>query len=252
MRIRLIILVILCGFWIGGKAQQIDEMVENANSLYREQQYQSALTIYDSINSLGYESALLYYNMGNTYYKLKEIPQSILYYEKALKLDPKNEKINQNLSRAKLLTIDRIEEIPEFFLLNSYREFVFLLNSNTWAVISCILFVISLIAFLVFFLSTQTGIRRLGFYLGFVLLLLSAGTLLFANKSYKMFTVHNSAVIMQATVTLKGSPNENSSELYIVHEGTKVFILDSIDEWYEVRLTDGKKGWVRNKSLELI
>ena len=252
MRIRLTLLVILSGFWIGCKAQQIDEMVDKANNLYRNQQYQSALAVYDSIKSLGYESALLYYNIGNTYYKLNEIPNAILYYEKALKLDPKNEKANQNLSRARLLTIDRIEEIPEFFLLNSYREFVFAFSSNVWAILSTVFFISCLAAFLIFFLSTGTGIRRVGFYFGIVLLLLSVTTLLFANKSYRMFTTHNSAVVMQSTVTLKGSPSENSSELYIIHEGTKVHLLDSVEDWKEVRLTDGKKGWLKAETIELI
>ena len=252
MRIRLILLVLVGGFWTGVHAQQINELVDDANELYRNQQYQSALNIYDSINSYGYESALLYYNIGNVYYKLNEIPKAILYYEKALKLDPKNEKVNQNLSRARLLTIDRIEEIPEFFLLNSYREFVFAFNSNVWAILSIIFFVSCLVAFLIFFLSSRTGMRRIGFYAGVILLIFSISTLLFANKSYKMFTSHDSAVVIQPTVTLQGSPNENSSELYIIHEGTKVYLLDSIDDWLEVRLSDGKKGWLKSETIELI
>ena len=253
MKLRFLILALIYTVVVvPAKSQHIDALSTKANELYRNQQYESALGIYDSIMDMGYESAMLFYNMGNVYYKLNEMPQAILYYEKALKLEPKYEKAQQNLAHAKLLTIDRVDEIPEFFLLSTFRRFIYALNGNVWAIISAIMFFVAMSAFLFFFLSSKSGLRRSGFYAGVILILFSAVTLYFACASFKNLTTHDSAVIMQSTVTLKGSPSENSSELYIVHEGTKVQVLDKVDNWYEVRLTDGKKGWVKRDVFELI
>lgn len=251
MRTRFLIFTLLF-VMIAAKSQNVTDVAEQANRLYKEQKYESALNLYDSIQKMGYESAQLYYNIGNSYYKTKQIPQAILYYEKALKLDPKNEKAERNLTRAKLLTIDRIEEIPEFFLMGSFRKFIYALDSNVWAVISAVLFLIGIAAFLLFFLSAKNALRRSGFYTGIITIVIAVFTLLFARSSYKNIVSHESAIVMQATVTLKGSPSENSAELYIIHEGTKVNLIDSIEEWYEVRLSDGKKGWLKSGVIELI
>lgn len=229
-----------------------DELLNKANELYRNQQYESALTYYDSLLSLGHQTGMLYYNVGNTHFKLNNIAKAILYFEKAKLFDPSNEKIDHNLSKAKLMTIDRIEEIPEFFLNKTARNFILLFDSNTWSIASAMLFIFSLLLVLVFFLSKKNSLRRLGFYFSLLFLILSVFTFSFARKAMNHKVNNDAAIIMTPTVTMKGSPSESSSDLFIIHEGTKVFITDKVNDWLEIRLSDGKQGWLHANDIERI
>ena len=229
-----------------------DSAFISANNEYINENYHEAIQQYEAILSQGFESAALYYNMGNAYYKLSDYPKSILNYEKALLLDPHNENIKFNLEKAQVYIVDQIDEIPEVIVRKWVIGAIAWLNSNTWALLSMIFFLISLIGFLLYFLIAKINFRRTGFYTGILFLILSAFTFIMAYKSKSMLTNSNGAIVMTPTVTVKGSPSNTSMDLFIVHEGTKVFILDELNNWYEVKLSDGKQGWLQKSDIEPI
>lgn len=249
-----ILLLIIAGTITGARAADInvDSLFNTTNELYKENGFSEALDNYLAIEEEGYHSAELYLNIGNCYYKLADYPHAILYYERAKLLDPRNEKITFNLAKARTYIIDNIEEIPELFLARWIRNFINILDSNHWAVICLITFVFCWISFLLYFLSGKLNLKRLGFYIGLLLLIISGLTFFNSYKAKMYQTSSNSAIIIYPTVTVKGSPSEEGVNVFIIHEGTKVFITDEVSDWYEIKLTDGKQGWLRKEIIEII
>ena len=229
-----------------------DSAFISANNEYINENYHEAIDRYEAILGQGFESSELYYNLGNAYYKLSDYPRSILNYEKALLLDPHNENIKFNLEKAQIYIVDQVDEIPEVIVRRWLLGAIAWLNSNTWALLSVIFFLICLTGFLLYFLIAKISFRRTGFYTGVLFLILSAFTFIMAYKSKSMLTNSNGAIIMTPTVTVKGSPSNTSTDLFIVHEGTKVFVLDELNDWYEIKLSDGKRGWLLKSDIEPI
>ena len=151
-----------------------------------------------------------------------------------------------------MYTIDKIEEIPQFVIMKWVNRIIILMHSNSWAIISLVTFLIMLAMFLLYFLSTNVARKRAGFYLALVALIISAGSYYLASKSKQLVVNSNGAIVMNATVTVKASPRDAGTDLFIIHEGTRVSIVNSLDDWYEIRLSDGKQGWLRNTSVEPI
>lgn len=233
-------------------ATPADSLFTEGNKAYAENNFSEAIRLYEQVDAEGYESAELYFNLGNAYYKNRRYPKAILNYERALRLDPLNENIQFNLEKARLYNVDQVDVIPEFILKRGIRKLVEIFSSNTWAMISMIGFVLALVMFLVYFLSLKISLKRLGFYTGIVLLLMTVGTFFLAESSKRMLVESGAAIIMTPTVTVKGSPSESSTDLFIIHEGTRVFILDQLDSWYEIKLSDGKQGWLLQSDVEVI
>jgi tetratricopeptide (TPR) repeat protein len=229
-----------------------DSLFMAANASYDEGDYAAATEQYEAILVRGYESPEVYYNLGNCYYKQEEYPRAILNYERALLLDPGNDDIEHNLEKSRLYTIDKIEEIPQFVIMKWVNRIIILMHSNSWAIISLVTFLIMLAMFLLYFLSTNVARKRAGFYLALVALIISAGSYYLASKSKQLVVNSNGAIVMNATVTVKASPRDAGTDLFIIHEGTRVSIVNSLDDWYEIRLSDGKQGWLRNTSVEPI
>ena len=231
---------------------ELQRKIDSANTLYQQQLFAQANEIYLEIFHSGYESSSLFYNIGNTYYKLSNYPKAILYYERALLLDPKNEDVLFNLEKAKLYNIDKIDEIPEFFIHRIFRTFATTLPSNTWSIFSLLFIVIFITFGVLFIISRKIGIRKLGFFTALVSLFLSSIFFFLAYKSKSYIAHSTAAIVMSPTVTVKSSPNLSSGDLFIIHEGTKVQVTDSLDTWKEIRLSDGKQGWIPKKFIEKI
>lgn len=251
---RLYIFICIAGF-IGSGLQArttSDSLFVAANLSYAEGNYQTAGEQYEAILIRGFESAEVYYNLGNCYYNLENYPRAILNYERALLLDPGNDNVEYNLSKARLFTIDKIEEIPQFIIRRWINSVIILMHSNAWAILSLVTFVIMLSMFLVYFLSANINRKRIGFYIAIIALIISVGSYYLASKSKELVVNSNGAIVMSATVTVKGSPRDKGTDLFIIHEGTKVSIVNSLDEWYEIKLSDGKQGWLRNNTIEPI
>jgi tetratricopeptide (TPR) repeat protein len=229
-----------------------DSIFNAANKQYTEDKYDNAIQLYQTIRSKGYESVELYYNIGNAYYKLKQYPKAILNYEKALSLDPANINVKYNLAKARIYIIDRIDEIPEFIIKRWSYRVITSISSNSWAIITIVVFLLSLALFLVYFLSMHLSIKKAAFYIGLLTVFFTVASFCFSYKAKSLMIKSNGAIIMTPTVTVKSTPSETGTNLFIVHEGTKVYVIGQLDSWYEIKLSDGKQGWLMKSDIEAI
>jgi len=223
-----------------------------AENLYTNAKYDSAALIYQSIIDSGYQSPELYYNLGNTYYKLQEIPSAILYYEKALKLNPADKNIKHNLELCNTLIPDRIEEIPRLFFIEWYQSLYNYLAIDTWASIGLGLFAFFCLLLLIYFLSSKIVLKKLGFWAATFILVLSLFSFFLTYQKYASFIQHDEAIIFIPSITVKSSPARNSIDLFVIHEGTKVSIIDEVGLWMEIKIQNGSTGWIERENLQII
>lgn len=233
-------------------ANDATEVIRQANLEYSSGYYDHALELYLSVVEMGYTSPELYYNIGNTYFKLNLIPEAILYYERALKLAPQDENILFNLELAQSRTIDKIETIPELFYVRWFRSLVNAYHADGWGILSIVLLFAALVVVVLFLLSSKRLIRVLSFYLSVLLLILSLSTLALAFLQHHQRTGKLEAIVFDPSVTVKSSPSDGSIDLFVIHEGTKVRITGQVGDWYEVRIASGSIGWLRTDAVEEI
>jgi len=242
-------LMILPGFLFAGGAQ---ETVARANKAYTDGFYANAVELYKSVLSTGFESVDLYYNLGNACYKQNDFPSAILYYEKAHKLDPGNEDVNFNLKIANTKITDKIEPIPEMFYKRWYRGLIETFSVDKWAKTGIVFLCLALFGGLFYVISKQLFIRKAGFWLGGSFLLVSLFSFLFAWQNYGDQMHRKEAIVFTPTVTVKSSPDEKSVDLFVLHEGAKVELIDHIGEWVEIKIANGSVGWLMSTSVEKI
>ena len=228
------------------------QMWEQANAAYNSGDYSSALKLYEAIQTEGLHSAALYYNMANAYFKMDELAESILYYNRALRLALADEDIRHNLEYAESMTKDSIEKIPEFILTTWVRAVRGAFSSTAWSVLSLVLLATSLAMMLVYLLAQRLSLRKVGFYVMMVAGVLFILTTIFAWGEGRMDVEHREAVVMNSAVSIKSSPDRAATELFVLHEGTKLVIGATIDGWAEVRIADGRKGWIEESRIERI
>jgi tetratricopeptide (TPR) repeat protein len=251
---NLVIIISLFFLALSAQAQLAaqESMMEKANQSYSSADYTSAVSQYESIMQAGYESSALYFNLGNAYFKLNNIPAAILYYEKARKLDPTDENIWFNLSLANSRIIDKMEPLPEFFLKTWWKSARDMFSSDQWAKFGLAGFILSLASIAVFIISRTISARKTAFWAGSIFLFLMAVSLLFSISGYREYSRKSTAIIFTPTVTVKSSPNNNSVDLFVIHEGTKVQVTDLVEGWSEVRLSNGNVGWVLTETYRNI
>jgi len=227
-------------------------LLDSANNAYIRKDYKKALSFYQDILKTGMESTGIYYNIGNSYFRLNQITNAIYYYEKALTLAPNDKDIKYNLNIAKQYTTDKIKKIPPFFLKRYYQILISLFSVNQWANISLISFIAVLAFILLFLFIRNIPLKKLFFWLGIILLIISISSLIFSFSQKKKLTAHRSAIVFSPTVNIKSSPNEQGTDLMIIHEGIKVTITDSLQDWYNVVLPDGNEGWLKKDDIKKI
>jgi tetratricopeptide (TPR) repeat protein len=251
---NLVIIICLCLMAVNVSAQMTnaESIVEAGNQAYSSADYNTAVSQYESVLRSGFESSGLYFNLGNAYFKLNNIPEAILYYEKAGKLDPTDENIRFNLALANSRIIDKMEPLPEFFLRTWYHSTMHIFSSDQWAKIGLAGFILALIALALFIISSSVFLRKITFWSVILLVGMMSISLIFSAGEYRDYSRHNSAIIFTPTVTVKSSPNDASVDLFVIHEGTKVFITDGVEGWSEVRLANGNVGWVKTESFRTI
>lgn len=228
---------------------QSNNWFEEGNAAYNEGDYEQALALYSNVESSGLESAELYYNMGNTYYKIKEYPMSILYYEKALKLAPGDEDIRTNLEIANLAVVDKINVLPQSFIQRWWNGAKTKLSADGWAWVSVAAFALLLLCLFAFLMARQTGLRKTGFFAGLLLFLCLTFSVIFAIENYSDQKRHDEAIIMTPTVNVKSTPSDSSIDLFVLHEGAKVRILDTMKGWNKIRIADGSLGWLQEDTM---
>jgi len=229
-----------------------NEDIAKANSLYKKADYQGAAMLYEDVVTRYGVSPELYYNIGNAYYKAGEVGRSILNYERALRLSPTYDDAKANLELAQTKVVDNIVQVPPFFVKRWVNSIIKLLGVDQWYIISVIIFVITLLSFLYFVFGNNLIIRRFSFYGAFVLLVLTFITAVFGLVRRSELTNHNQAIIMVGTVVAKSSPDKSGTDLFQLHEGTKVLIKSDLDQWTEIVVGNGNIGWLETKMIEKI
>lgn len=233
-------------------SQTSKELFTKANTFYKDGKYDQAIDIYKEIIAKGEVSSELYYNLGNCYYKLNEVAPTIYNYEKALQLNPTNADAQNNLIFAKRLTLDRIEALPKSVFQRFNENVLQKLSYNGWAILAVLFSILGAVLFLVFYFSDTPSKKRLFFITSIISFLLLISSLIIAYHQYNQSKNTVEAIVFSEEVSVKNEPTKNSDEAFTLHEGTKVLVLDSVDDWKKIKLADGKIGWLITKNLKEI
>jgi len=228
------------------------DYITKANKAYTAGSYTTAADLYNKVVVAGYEAPELFYNLGNTYFKMNDYAHAILWYERAKRLNPGNEDIDFNLNVANTKISDKIEPLPELFYKRWFNGVLQLFSVDAWATIGIVLFIAGLLAGVLYLASHILILRKIGFWSAFGLLFLAIFFLIFAWSSYIFTKSTTEAIVFAPTITVKSSPDDKSTDLFVVHEGTKVRLIDNINGWYEIRIANGSVGWLPLTSLEKI
>jgi tetratricopeptide (TPR) repeat protein len=249
-RVSCLVLLFLLPLLCWGK--DFNALYNTGNQQYKKAQYQEAIKSYQQIVSGGYQSDKVYFNLGNAYFKLGDIPSALLYYEKAHKLAPGDEDINFNIYFANSKTADKVEPRPEFFVTQWWHSFILYLPISTLTIWS-VLFLIAGSGLLVLYLFTAIlPVKKLSFYCGILLIFLGLLSVFVANRQAHYFNDHQQAIIFSGSVNVKSGPDDSSSTLFVLHDGTKVNILDENDDWMKIQLANGNVGWIQQADVREI
>ncbi|ALJ05719.1 ion channel protein [Pseudalgibacter alginicilyticus] len=231
---------------------QNDVIFEKANTLYNEGKYAEAIDTYKNILDTKHHSAALYFNLANAHYKLNNIAPSIYYYEKALQLEPNDQDIKNNLAFANNMTIDAIDTVPEAGLKRLLNKTTNIMSFDTWAIMAIVSVFCSVILFLMYYFAYSTLKKRLSFIGSFVFLAWMLISLSFAFHNYNLVQKDKPAIIFANESKVKSEPNTRSEESFRLHEGTKVQVLETVDDWKKIKLADGKTGWIETKDIKAL
>ncbi|MBP1531008.1 MAG: tetratricopeptide repeat protein [Bacteroidaceae bacterium] len=230
----------------------VDSLKVVADSAYAKEDFDSAARTYQRIAKLG-ESSDVCYNLGNCYYRKDDMARAILWYERALLLSPGDDDVRFNLDMARSKTIDRVTPRHEFFFVSWCRSLTNLMSADGWGHLSVLLFVLCLISLALYIYGQQMWLRKSAFTLAVLLLL---ATLLSAACGWAQASRQarrSGAIVMSPAAVVKSTPAHSGSDLFVLHEGTRVEIRDnSLSDWVEVTLADGKQGWMERKQIEVI
>lgn len=232
-----------------GQNQQVFEM---ANTAYNQGNYQEAVDNYEKILESGETSATLYYNLGNSYYKLNNVASSIYYYEKALQLDPGNEDVLNNLSFAQNMAMDDIKEIPKTGVSRFMNSFLSVLSFNGWAWMAVLTAFLFAISFLVYYFSAATKYKRLFFTFAISFFVISLFSLGIAFQQYQLIQNSEFAIVFAEEAPVRSEPNVRGDELFLLHEGTKIEIKETFQDWIKLELANGAEGWIEKEEVRLL
>lgn len=247
-----IFFILLISINYGALGDVLEHEFEKANELYAKGHYSSAAEIFEKIIEQGGSSPELYFNLANSYFKLKKFPHSLLYYERAKRLAPHDEDILFNISVANLQIVDKIEPVPAFFLYEWLSALESAYSSESWAIFATFWLWILFVSLAVFFYFWQSFVKRASFAIALLALLFSASCIFFAIRSNERENLRDTAIIFSPSVYVKSSPDEGGADLFLLHEGTKIKIEDSVNEWSRIKIANGSVGWIKKHDFVLI
>jgi hypothetical protein len=229
-----------------------EEIIKEAEAAYIQEDYNKAIELYEKVLTNNGASAEIYYNLGNAYYKANKVAPTILNYERALLLDPGDADIRFNLQMARERTVEKIEPIGEFFLLKWFHAVQNMGSADSWALLGIVCFLLLIFCLLLFFFSRWIRMKKVGFYLGILCMIFVIFTNIFARNQKNEIVNHSHAIVFSPTITVKSSPDASGTDLFLLHEGTKVSIKSTLGEWKEIELEDGNIGWMPGKDVQII
>ncbi len=222
------------------------------NDLYAKGQYREALATYQQLIDQGYQSAAIYFNMGNASYKNDDIASAVLYYEKAHKLAPGDDDINYNLKYVNLKTTDKIEEVPEFFLTRWWHDFILGFSTQALAIWSIVFVLLGSVVLALYFFAGSVGIKKVSFYFSIICFFAGVLAVFTAGRQLSYFETHHEAVVFSPSVNVKSSPAERSNTLFVIHDGAKVDVLGHSNGWTKISLANGNEGWLKQDDVKEI
>ncbi|MDR0207497.1 MAG: tetratricopeptide repeat protein [Bacteroidales bacterium] len=226
--------------------------LQRGNDAYQSNNYEDAITFYENVLDLQFESATLYYNLGNAHYKNGNNARALLWYERALRLDTKNEDIKHNISFVQQKLIDKIELLPELFIVKWWNTGAKLFTGNQWSIISIVACSFFALCILIILLIRVFWVRSFTTFILIIALLVTVFSIIFAKQETKRYNQNPEGIIMSSVLNVKSTPSEKGSDLFVIHSGLKVGITDQLNEWVEIRLPNGEKGWVLAGNVEII
>lgn len=246
-----LIYIVLFLFGFAASAQN-EALFNKATEAYNVGEYQNAINDYLQILENGEHSAELYYNLGNAYYKLNQIAPSIYYYEKALLLKPNDPEILNNLAYARNMTLDAIETLPETGLSKIYESVIGRLSFDQWAYSAVVFMILFVLLYIAFYFFTYSFRKRLAFIISMVALFFSATSLVFAFLQFNKFEADQPAIVFASESSVKSEPNLRSQEAFTLHEGTKVNVVEELNEWKKIKIADGTTGWIPSEDIRIL
>lgn len=231
---------------------QNEALFDKATEAYNKGAYQEAITYYEEILGNGQHSPSLYFNMGNAYYKKNEIAPSIYFYEKALLLKPKDPEILNNLRYARNMTLDAISPLPQTDIQKFYERLVFALSLDNWTYLGVFFALLFVIAYIFFLGARAPNRKRLALFGSFIALLIALLSNALAYLQQKEYQQDQPAIIFAREIQIRSEPNRESSAVFLLHEGSKVHVRDSLDTWRKIELADGQIGWIPENSLRIL
>ena len=233
-------------------AQDEQKIFESANEMYKQQNYEKAIEYYKTLEKYNLISSELFYNLGNSYYKLNKVGPSIYYYEKALKLNPLNKDVQNNLVFARRLALDNIEELPKTVFQKLNSRYLQKLSYNQWAIVSIVFCALGSLLFLLFYFSNQPRSKRTYFVTSLISFLFLIISLTITYNQFSYFKNNKVAIVFAEETEVRNAPSLNSEEVFTLHEGAKVIVLDTIDDWKKIKIADGKIGWIIAGDIQLL
>ena len=246
------LIAILLSAGLQSFAQDFGKMWKEAGEQYTAGEYASALDNYSAIESQGMVSDDLYYNIANCHFRTGDNARAILYYEKCLKLNPSHKDAQHNLEIAKSFTADKIDMVPEFILLTWLRNLEYSFSPDGWAWISLAIALVTVVLLLVFRFASSVRLRKVSFIFACIFFVLAVCGMLFSLDEKSEAMAEDTAIVMESPVSVMSSPGDTGRTIFVLHEGTKVEVLDALKEWYQIELSDGRQGWVEQSSVEMI
>jgi len=246
------ILFILISFLTLTVSAQNNALFDKATEAYNVGEYQKAVDSYLEIIENGQHSAELYYNLGNAYYKLNEIAPSIYYYEKALLIKPNDKEIKNNLGYAQNMTLDAIDSMPTTGLSKIYNSIIGSLSFDQWAYVSIIFMLLFIFLYIAFYYFDYTSRKRLAFIFSIISLLIMITSVVFAFLQYNKFKADQPAIVFAKEASVKAEPNKRGLEAFALHEGTKVNVLEELNDWKKIRISDGTTGWIPSEDIKTL
>lgn len=233
-------------------AVELEDVFQKGNEHYLKGEYQESIKTYESIAEKGYQGKSLYYNLGNAYFRIGKIGLAILYYEKAKKLSPSDEDINYNLAFANSKIADKIETLPRFFLFDWWENSLALFSITGWTYTAYMFYLFILGAVGYYYFAGSLKGQRIAFYSGIISAFFLVLTIVLLVVNLNRELNYKYGIIVDPTVVVKFSPDQNSKDAFVVHEGLKVQAEDNVSDWVKIKLIDGKVGWLKKNEVKLI
>ncbi len=248
---KLTLLYLLFSFVMFARANEND-VFKLGNDAYLKNDYETAIASYRQLIHQGFQSSELYFNLGNAYYKTDSIANAILYYEKSKKLAPTDEDVIANLKLANLKTIDKTESREQLIFKSWWDNFVLSRSADNWGVLSIASMFLAILLLILFRVASSSKMKQV-FFMGFATLLLVSCSFYFLASSHQAHENENEkAILFNSSATIKSAPSETAKDLFIIHEGTKVTIVEKENDWFRIRLENGSEGWLTEKAVRII